>query len=712
MNVFLILLSAAYLCSLSAGEKIMNKDFYGGSLDNWYAYCNSSADNISMKRVGDLYNVLFTLIDGGEELWEVLLTQPIAVRPGYGYHLGFGGVGTGGAKTVDFGLCHNGSSGEGGDGSDDFTYYTGMSATLPGGDYAEFKVYWENSDVDDSNVRVYIQGGGNSIDFQIAWVSVWEVPLDGSDEGKELVANVNFSTGDLEGWYALVNNAGDKVSMKAVDGDYDVLFTLADGGAETWEVQLIQPIGITAGKRYSLAFGGVGTGGSKKIEFGLCHNGATAQGGDGSNDFTYYAGLDATLPSGKYAQYTTVWDNMDIDDNYVRVYLHGGGNAVDFQISWVSVWESPIEDTPVDLHARMNQLGFFRGDAKRAVLTSSTGENFEVRDTGGTAVYSGTLSAASQWEPSGETVRSADFSALTAEGTYALFCNDIRVSGFFTVASNPLEAIAGATIKAYYYQRASTALTSAYAGAWARSAGHSDKSVTVHSSAGSGTVSAPKGWYDAGDYGKYIISSGFTVHTLLALYEHFPEYCAGLKLTIPENGNTVPDILDEVRWNVDWMLAMQDDDGGVYSKLTTLKFAGTVMPEDATAKRYVFMKTTASALDFAAVTAQCSRVYQPFDCAFALKCLEAAKSAYAWAEEHPLVKYVQPADCQTGDYADTRFTDEFLLASVELAIATGDAASYNYQAEHDLPGATIPSWQDVGTMGLFSICGHADVFDA
>ena len=91
-------------------------------------------------------------------------------------------------------------------------------------------------------------------------------------------------------------------------------------------------------------------------------------------------------------------------------------------------------------------------------------------------------------------------------------------------------------------------------------------------------------------------------------------------------------------------------------------------------------------------------------------CLEAAKAAYVWAEENPSVKYVQPDDCNTGDYGDSRFTDEFFLASVELAIATGDEETYDYQTGHDLPDGSVPSWHDVGTLGLYSICAHPDAF--
>src|SRR5690606_4601775 len=139
---------------------------------------------------------------------------------------------------------------------------------------------------------------------------------------------------------------------------------------------------------------------------------------------------------------------------------------------------------------------------------------------------------------------------------------------------------------------------------------HPDTEVEVHASAASadrpaGTViSAPRGWYDAGDYNKYIVNSGISTWTLLAALEHFPTFWRQRDVNIPESGDAVPDLLDEARWNLLWMLDMQDPaDGGVYHKLTTLRFGGMEMPERDTARRYVVQKTTAATLDFAAVMA-------------------------------------------------------------------------------------------------------------
>ena len=378
-----------------------------------------------------------------------------------------------------------------------------------------------------------------------------------------------------------------------------------------------------------------------------------------------------------------------------------------------SDWSDTINFTTIDLPAataRMSLLGFYTTGPKRIVVKGAFDSLFEVRNSEGTVLFDGKLGTPSVYAPSGETVRIADISSLKSNVAASLYCDGKKATGGdILILSQPLRNLATASIKAFYYQRASTALPSSYAGTWSRAAGHPDTAVFVHSSAGSGKISAPKGWYDAGDYGKYIVNSGITVYTLLALYEHFPEFMTNLSLTIPESDNDVPDILDEVRWNLEWMLSMQATDGGVYSKLTPLYFDEFIMPYESVTKRYVFMKTTAAALDFAAVMAMSSRLYSTFDATFAARCRTAAKKAYGWAVDSPAVAYVQPSGCNTGEYGDTKFSDEFFWASAELALATR-SDSYTKHLVTPVPLATIPSWQNVTTLGLYTVLTNMHAF--
>ncbi len=373
---------------------------------------------------------------------------------------------------------------------------------------------------------------------------------------------------------------------------------------------------------------------------------------------------------------------------------------------------------------RLNQIGFYPEAPKVAVAVDAPAGDFFVTTPGQTdTVFTGTLGEARTWPFSGETVRLADFSALRTPGRYVLAVPGLGHSPPFEIAPRVHQEVARGALKAYYFMRASTALPEAYAGPWARPAGHPDTSVIVHPSAASdgrpaGTrIAAPRGWYDAGDYNKYVVNAGISMGTLFLLYEQYPSYFEALNLNIPESGNDLPDLLDEALWNLRWMLKMQDPgDGGVYHKLTTPYFEGAVMPHQATQPRYVVQKSTAATLDFAAVMAQAARIYADYETALpglADSCLTAARAAWDWAVANPRVFYDQnrlneayDPDVTTGQYGDGSFADEFRWAAAELYITTKTDAFVQAYPPRYTADLEVPSWPNVEAMGVFSLAHH------
>jgi len=366
----------------------------------------------------------------------------------------------------------------------------------------------------------------------------------------------------------------------------------------------------------------------------------------------------------------------------------------------------------------VNQVGYLPGAAKLAAVPAGEAAAFTVVDAQtGRSVLSGSLAAAERWAPAGQDVRLADFSALQAPGRYRLQVKGLPDSPPFVVAGDAYAAVNAAAIKAFYFNRASTSLLPQHAGRWARPAGHADDKVLVHSSAASaarpeGTViSSPKGWYDAGDYNKYIVNSGISVYTLLAAWEQFPELFKAQNLNIPESGNSLPDLLDEVLWNLEWMLTMQDPaDGGVYHKLTNKSFDGNQMPHETRGERYVVKKGTAAALDFAAVMAHASRIYKPFEAqrpGLSARMRDAAIAAWKWARANPHVAYKNPPDVRTGEYGDDKLDDEFVWAAAELYLTTGDAA-YRDALALDRQTVRVPGWGDVGGLAWVSLAQNRD----
>jgi len=366
---------------------------------------------------------------------------------------------------------------------------------------------------------------------------------------------------------------------------------------------------------------------------------------------------------------------------------------------------------------KLNQAGYLPQASKLALVPSGAGSAFEVvAADGGRVVLRGELGRPASWAPAGDTVRVADFSSLTVPGTYRLKVAGQPDSDAFEVKPGAYRALNKAALKAFYFNRSGTALPARYAGAYARPAGHLDDRVLVHASAASGTrpagtaISAAKGWYDAGDYNKYIASSAISTYTLLAAYEHFPAWFGGLDVQIPESGDAVPDILDEAMWNLEWMLAMQDPaDGGVYHKLTNLRFDAMVQPHEAMREpRYVVAKSTSAALGFAATMATASRVLSAHDQRWpglSARMLAAAERAWAWAQDHPAVQFKNPPDVLTGEYGDPRLDDEFAWAAAELYITTGKDSYYLAMAPETV-SATVPAWDDVRGLAWMSLAQH------
>lgn len=277
------------------------------------------------------------------------------------------------------------------------------------------------------------------------------------------------------------------------------------------------------------------------------------------------------------------------------------------------------------------------------------------------------------------------------------------------------------SLRAFYYQRASMDIVEPYAEGFVRQAGHPDDHVLVHASAATeerpeGTVIFSKGgWYDAGDYNKYIVNSGYTMGVWLMAYEFNKDYFDALHLDIPESGLAMPDMLAEAMYNIRWMMTMQDLDGGVYHKLTTPNFEKFIRPDQCKQPRYVVLKTTAATLDFAATMALAARVYAPYDSDFCVQAKQAAEIAYAWALEHPDIYYDQPAMNEeflpaitTGAYDDFDVTDEFYWAETELYLLTEDEA-YKQSAMQHRPSEFTPAvWGNVAELASLEWIMHRE----
>lgn len=370
---------------------------------------------------------------------------------------------------------------------------------------------------------------------------------------------------------------------------------------------------------------------------------------------------------------------------------------------------------------RLNQVGFYPNAQKIAVWVGDKQDSFFIlTSTNKDTVFRGKLSSQRVNAISQKMTQIADFSKFQKAGKYHVTIPNNGVSFAFEINSNVHRAAAIASLKAFYYQRASTDLPEKYAGKWFRAAGHPDDKVLIHASAGTekrpegSIISSSKGWYDAGDYNKYIVNSGITMATLLSLYEDYPNFFKNFEVNIPESGNAIPDLLDETLWNLRWMLTMQDpNDGGVYHKLTNPSFDRMIMPDKATKPRYVIKKNTIATLDFAAVMAQASRILRSYKKEFpglADSCLTASINGWNWAKENPKIVYRQnemnktlDPDIVTGGYEDKSDIDEWIWAATELYVTTKDDNYYKAINLYPESPLILPTWNQVQMLAYYSL---------
>ena len=372
---------------------------------------------------------------------------------------------------------------------------------------------------------------------------------------------------------------------------------------------------------------------------------------------------------------------------------------------------------------RLNQLGFAPDQEKTATIVLDDSYTVFILNEAGDTVWSDEVSETMRNPISGKICRIVDFSDLQDPGEYTLSVNQKSkiINHKFEITNRPYKELTRSALRAFYHQRASMATEEPYAEGYARPAGHPDDHVLVHASAATaerpeGTViSCPGGWYDAGDYNKYIVNSSFTMGVWLMTYELNKAYFDTLNLNIPESNDQCPDMLSEAMYNLRWMMTMQDMDGGVYHKLTTPNFEKFIRPDQCKQPRYVVMKTTAAALDFAATMALAARVYAPYDADFCAQAAEAAKNAYAWALEHPDVYYDQPAmnelfkpEITTGAYDDFDVQDEFYWAETELYLLTKEEV-FKQSAIRHRPSEFVPAvWGNVAELASLEWIMHRD----
>ena len=333
-----------------------------------------------------------------------------------------------------------------------------------------------------------------------------------------------------------------------------------------------------------------------------------------------------------------------------------------------------------------------------------------------------TAAAASLSEPieathAGETVRQATFE-VSGPGEYVLVTDTGAESVPFTVGEGVGGTVLAEAVRHYTLQRANTAIDDPVTGL-ERDAGHpQDHTAEMYFSDGFHEEGEPVdvhgGWYDAGDYGKYVPPAAVTVAGLLLAYEWNPAVFEDGAFGVAEalaDGDTggMPDLLAEARYELEWLERMQRPDGAVYHKVAGLEFPGLdTAPAEDTQTRYVFGLSTFGTAVYAGVMAMAARVYDPFDSAFATRMLDNARDAFGYIEEtpEPAFRFDEGQDDGSGPYRKDADRTERFWAGAELLRTTGDAGYHGYLVEnHEGQFGATPSpvsWADTRLLGQWA----------
>ncbi|AEY64857.1 glycoside hydrolase family 9 protein [Clostridium sp. BNL1100] len=385
---------------------------------------------------------------------------------------------------------------------------------------------------------------------------------------------------------------------------------------------------------------------------------------------------------------------------------------------------------------RLNQEGFYPNSDKIAtVATSSTIPiNWQLVNSTGTVVFAGKSTIKGYDHASGNNVHIIDFSNYRTVGTGYKIVTDVPEANTsdhptdnesmpFNIGNDIYSKMKYDSIKYFYHHRSGITIEMPYCdqSQWARPAGHTTDILAPDPTkdySANYTLDVTGGWYDAGDYGKYVVNGGISTWTLMNSYERalylgdtsVTPFIDG-SLNIPESGNGFPDILDEARYNLKTLLNMQVPAGNTLAGMVHHKAGDerwlelATRPDQDTMKRYLQPPTTVATLNLAAIAAQGSRLWKQYDAAFATKCLTAAEAAWDAAVAHPNI-YPPLSSALGGTYAETYFRDDFYWAACELYVTTGSQKYLDYikSSPHYLQEPTeLAGGEDIGPTGCFDL---------
>lgn len=516
----------------------------------------------------------------------------------------------------------------------------------------------------------------------------------GTVSAGELLPDPGFERAQLAGQWWATSNVRLDYRPGALCGEVE------GGASQPWDAMIgLNGLSFDKGKNYRLSIEVSGEPGGPMR--------AVAQ--KAAEPWTAESEIVARLPAAPQ-HLNTRFTAQASHESHLVFQLGGSETAWRFCLRHASLLSgedaAAASDVPSVPAIRVNQLAYFPDGPKRATLVTSgqTPGEWRLVSADGSVAASGRTVPFGPDTASDLDVQIIDFSQVTAPGEGYRLVAGGETSTPFSISGTAHAPLRDDALAYFYKVRSGVEIRGNLAGeTYARPAGHAgqppnrgDTSVDcldaatarrIHGEAWSCDyrLDVAGGWYDAGDYGKYVVNGGIAASQLMGTYERALNYggssaaLADGLAAIPEAGNGVPDLLDEARWELDFMLSMMVPEGEALAGMVHHKVhgarwpSGPIMPDRDAEPRFLHRPSTAATLNLSAAAAQGARLFAPFDKAYADRLLAASVRAYEAAEANPAV-YAPYTDGSFGggDYQDDDVSDEFYWAAAELYLTTGD----------------------------------------
>lgn len=353
---------------------------------------------------------------------------------------------------------------------------------------------------------------------------------------------------------------------------------------------------------------------------------------------------------------------------------------------------------------KINHLGYAPNNQKRCVFPYNQGDYFKVINVEtNDVVYMGAIKKEVHNELTGEINYYGDFTNVMEPGIYRIESQVVGKSSNFVISNGLYKSVFLDAFKFFSIQRCGYELDYNIFNDYSHKQCHTSEAYVYDLNGEKVNVSG--GWHDAGDFGRYVQTGVKALNDLLIAYISNPDAFTDT-MGVEESGNSISDVLDEAKYELQWLSKMQTSWGEVYSKAVTTNIPGDISPENDNQDIYVLTGETTATGDFAGIMALASLIYKDIDNEFSTMCLEQAKLSWDYLHDNAtdIIVKTNPPEVNAGLYRDDKDNDERFYASIMLYLATNEQKYLDYAQDlYDVDNscANGASYTNVGSYAKY-----------